>query len=378
MADVEVGLVPDLRVFSASRLKAFVCPFRWERKYRQGIEEPSTEPLVLGKAIHTILQKAGEALKTRGVLPKRNEVSQWVAEEEAAANATGLLTKTAIGDIGRLARRGIKTLEDLPNPANLEVEFYFQVPIPGFPGFAFQGYVDLIVINGDVAILRDYKSSRKVYEIADDPSFQLPLYAWALSQVFPQIREWHLQLHFLRFGVTAYAVADDTMIAQAVQYLKGQTQAVQFALEAEDWPAMPGMQCVSCPAAAVCPAAAAPAVVDLSTPGGASRAFGSLLAIEAKYDQLREALRPYVDQHGVVQCGGEYLGYYGSASMVWEDLPKVISYLEQSGINPLEYLKADDAKLRKHADTDPDLLKLAVRKEGSRQFTHRSSPPEII
>lgn len=367
--------------FSASRISSFrKCAYRAAAHYLWGIEDSPSEATVLGKSVHHVLQQAGQHLKDTGKAPapRTKMVREWVQAAQVEAEKTGLLSKTALADIGKFARRGMPLLENVPVGAEMLVERYFEVPIPGYPGLFFRGYIDLGWITAKTGVICDYKTNRKPYEVMQDPGRQLLLYAWAMSQLYPQVERWVLDLQFLRFDASSQAEVSRDHLQAVEEYLVSQVGCILGRIEANDFPATPGNHCKSCAAAVQCPVVTETPRVTVWDLADARGLFGIWLAMEAKLDLIKGALRSFVEANGPVELNGEWVGLYGGEQeLTFPDVPKLIEVLRGLGIDPLDCLKSDDLRLRKMADEHPELVQAGVWKPKSVWFVHRASPPGV-
>lgn len=366
---------------SASRIELFrTCPFRAYRRYILGIEEPDTDYSVFGRAVHEILNGAVTQAKASGRWPTRRGIKPLIELYTAAAADTGLLSKTALGEIGTIARRGLLLLEEVPLDADfLAAEHHFSIPIPGMESIEFQGFFDLCYVKGNEVHIWDWKTSRKPYEVTQDPKRQLLLYGLAATILFPYVDRVFLRLNFLRHNAISTCEFDDTLKAQAITYLQEETRNILSYQESGVYPATPGSQCRNCPAAVVCPAAGTPEVnLDLWTDEDAQALFRIYLAIEARLNAIKSRLRSWVDSNGTIKLPeGYFLGYHRSVGMVWDDKNKLLEVLKQCGLDPMEFFVPDNAKLRETAEDYPALAQIAKWKETSCQFRHSGTDPDL-
>lgn len=166
-------------IFSFSRLKLYeTCPYRFRQKYIEGRDEPVTQPLALGKAVH-------KAIESR---------IKGCSESEALLN--GMVDSDFHPDVS------INELKQLVNKAPVikgmgETELYFKLPLSGDPQAPeIQGYMDLVQEGEYDNSLWDWKTNYKAYHALDN--HQLGLYAWALMTLkgTPTVNG---RLYFLRY-----------------------------------------------------------------------------------------------------------------------------------------------------------------------------------
>lgn len=173
-----------LEVFSFSRLNLYeTCPYRFYKRYVEGIEEPETYPLALGKGVHKAVEK-----KLKG-MEHESAVLLGIIEAdfhpEVEEQELSWLVKNA----------PIHKLNEV-----LDVELHFQLPLSDEPDAPqLQGYID-VVGNGYIV---DWKTNRVMYDVRDN--FQVGLYAWALNQLFGYQKVYG-HLYFLRFKKQSFSV----------------------------------------------------------------------------------------------------------------------------------------------------------------------------
>src|SRR5699024_160101 len=145
-------------IFSFSRLNLYEqCPYRFFNKYVLGKEEPVTEPLALGKAVHKAIES------------KRNLVSHDEAVLEGYMEA-GCHPDIRYDDISQLATAA-------PVHFSGETEKYFKLPLEE-DGPVLQGYIDVVQPDGSII---DWKTNRVPYGATETK--QLALYCWAVNQL---------------------------------------------------------------------------------------------------------------------------------------------------------------------------------------------------
>ena len=122
-----------------------------------------------------------------------------------------------------------------------------------------QGTPDLYVVNGDTAILVDWKTGIRHGGYSD----QMRTYAWLICQAHPDVLTVDVRLVYLAEGeVDSFTITHDDVLAHS--------QAIMVALSQrseEPLKAVPGSWCEWCPAALDCPknVAMAPALADAAT-----------------------------------------------------------------------------------------------------------------
>ena len=193
-------------IYSYSRLKRYAdCPASFQYKYLYEMPELPTEPLALGKTVHTAIQLylTGTELET--------------AVDQAILQEAELLVDR--DEVLRLVEhpmvRGIQSGQ---------VEQQFLIPLDREGVIQLQGYIDWYeqLPSGAIKLI-DWKSNRQKYAPTDN--HQLGLYSWYLSQV-TGAAEVDAELVFLR-----YPYADSR---QAYTYTSVEMEEARRKKEAEE------------------------------------------------------------------------------------------------------------------------------------------------
>lgn len=162
--------------FSFSRLNIYKqCPYRFYNKYVLRKEEPVTQSLALGKAVHKAIED-----KINGV-----------DHEQAILNGyleSGLHDEVSYEDISTLVQKA-------PVHKGMgETEIYFNLPLSDEKNAPIiQGYIDVVQPNGAII---DWKTNRIPYNVLDSP--QIALYSWAIGQL-KNVNKVKGSYYFLRF-----------------------------------------------------------------------------------------------------------------------------------------------------------------------------------
>ncbi|NHN35512.1 PD-(D/E)XK nuclease family protein [Paenibacillus agricola] len=229
-------------IFSFSRLSLFEkCPFRFHCKYVLKMEEGTTKPLALGKAVH----KAIESMISGSDLEEAI-LDGWI-EAEMHSGVTH-------DEISQLVKKA-------PIYAGIgEVETHFTLPLSGDPDAPLiQGYIDLIQGNNII----DWKTNWKPYAI--EATKQLALYAWAFMKLKGGSSV-HGNLYYLRFPYITERRMYNRVINQ-IEADQARQWALKLAIEVEErialseafpeerlsfFPSIPSTECKHCPFAVEC------------------------------------------------------------------------------------------------------------------------------
>ena len=278
-------------IYSYSRLKRYAdCPASFQYKYLYEMEELPTEPLVLGKTVHTAIQLylTGTELKT--------SVEQAILQE---------------GELP-VDRDEVLRLVDHPMVKGIqsgEIEQRFQIPLDREGMIQFQGYIDWHeeLPSGAVKLI-DWKSNRQKYMPTDN--HQLGLYSWYLSRV-TGATEVDAELVFLRYPYTdsrqAYTYTN-------IEMEEARKWALVLATEIEDkvaelnfldggedghlFPATPGKACQHCSHASLCIKSVNVAPVRVDDRVDAERVAAEVIRLEAALSDMKDNLKAWAKDNG--------------------------------------------------------------------------------
>jgi len=356
-----------VQVFSFSRLDKFQrCPAAFHAQYILGGTEPPTEPLILGKAVHAVIQAA--------LATGRDDTAFFRAVSHAVADMAPVGIDPE--EVLRLACQPA-VLREIPHVNRIEQ--HFQMPLdPADPfGPEIQGYLDLWRDDGPEALLVDWKTNRNAYGPLN--THQLGLYAGWLSQSTGKpVRG---KLVFLRTGeIREHLYDPDNGIAAAREW------ALETALEIRErlyrlqsggsretlFPATPGDACTYCGWAASC-AGGEIAVPAAAQDYGEAVALGrKILRLEGALDILKGHLRGYVENHGPVQVDSREFRIAPSNYWKWpqESLRAAVTAMEAEGFDPFQVLSLTAAGLKKLPWDDERIRALGAVFQSREDFRH--------
>lgn len=228
-----------MNLFSFSRLNLYqTCPYRFYKRYVEGIEEPETYPLALGKGVHKAVEERlnGTDFQTAiGLGMLEANFHPKVTEKEISRLTNNAPIQNLIGSV--------------------QTELYFELPLSDEENAPrIRGYID-VVGNGFIV---DWKTNRVPYNIRDN--YQLMLYSWALSKLYGW-NEVSATLYFLRFRRDSTSIFTLNDMEQARTWAYNVAKEIQAKVELvklmpqlrnELFPATPQNFCSHCPIAYEC------------------------------------------------------------------------------------------------------------------------------
>jgi hypothetical protein len=239
----------------------------------------------------------------------------------------------------------------------------------------FRMVVDFHFLQGELAVVLDWKSNRVVPETVEK-DLQLRTYGWGLKQaVYPEAQEILLRLHFLRYGKEIEVLLEPQDFKGIPEFLAGKIKVIE---QDQDYNPTPGSFCGWCGLTAHCPVMAQALVpVEVMAPVTlvqAEKAASLLLTLQNLEKELASRLKDWVRETGPIQVGDMV---YGPSQVVSYDLdPQTITMiLLESGLTRDEiwpFLSLNKTNLERGLRKlrRKDLYELAIS-TGSQKITER-------
>ena len=286
--------------YSFSKLEMFEkCPLAYKKVYLDKIPRAESEALTTGKQCHGVIAGYLEHLIQHSL------VTDWEWSS---------LAKDANPDVLQIWER-FRSSFVLPPMEDPRVEMRLAFtrswqPTEFFgPEAYFRMVVDWAFRQGDLGIIRDWKTNKLVPETVEK-NLQLRIYGWgARKAIFPGVQEILLQLHFLRFGAEREILLTPGDLDTVPQELEAKIAVI----EAEKhFNPTPGSFCGWCGVTAHCPIMAQALVpANVLYPVNhedAVKAAILLLAIQTMDKTIKDHLKKYVQEFGPVQVGDQVYG----------------------------------------------------------------------
>jgi CRISPR/Cas system-associated exonuclease Cas4 (RecB family) len=308
--------------FSFTRLSEFeTCPYMYYLRYVCGIEEPPTEALQLGKAVHGAISR---------LLQGEHDIN-YVVEEEVKKQELLTLDKHFSEVYGMVDN--FAACFAVPPGSRLFSELFLEKPLGDHKLI---GYADLVQEMPGEVIITDFKTGWKQYEAEDTQ--QLALYAWMVRDKFPG-KPVKARLWWLRYkrGPQVEVEVDADGAAAWAEKLIAQVE------EAAAWPGDMGYSrnvgtaCASCAFSGRC--------LGIHVPEDPSELAGLALRLEACLERVKALLKERVSAAGPVEIGGEVWDLYPRVSWKFDDVQAVYNFLAGCVRDPWKYLKVDTQKI---------------------------------
>lgn len=218
------------------------------------------------------------------------------------------------------------------------------------------GTPDLFAIDIPVAYLWDWKSGWKLPSLEScQKDLQLRLYSLLLLAKYPDIREFNLSYHYIRYGVDRSWTMDRDEVLNLKDYLKIQRKTIEMALT--DPKPRVSSQCVFCENPMACPILKFDTAV--TNKNEAKRAAENMVIMKACLQDIDRNMRTWVDANGPVEIGDQAIGYKPYPSTKF-DFTLIYEKAKECGLTDsqiLPYLGVNKAIIGKIAGRNKGLKK---------------------
>lgn len=344
-------------VFSYSRLQKYQdCPGGFYRHYVQKVQEPATEPLLLGGGSHSVIQAAI-------VLNRRDDgffkVISGIIGGSLGVNPDELFNMTCQDAVFARFLPGINVEDHFCN---------YMEDNPFSPQL--QGYIDVWRDAGDFVDLTDWKTNRISYKPLDTK--QLALYAWRLNQITGKpVRG---TLVFLRSREEfSHDYTEDEMEYAREWALDTATEIQDLIMQNDPglFPATPGDACRYCGFAQECiEGHLYPVPGEIRTSGEAEYLAGEIFRLEQALSLMKDSLKTYVKNCGPVSVGKRQFAFSPSVWWKWNKnaITSAIDKIVALKRDPNEYLSIGSYHLKRLGWTEAEIKALGAVKQVSNNF----------
>ena len=330
---------------SYSALDLFdTCPQAFKYRRIDRLPGGGSVPLRVGKASHDLMERYLRTLLERQVPSDIDTLATLAIEVGASLGGAAALDfhESIIPQVQRLTFP-----VDRMQGVRLEDGYAFNrawEPVPWeSPDAHFRARIDLSYFEPGLLIVDDWKTDRKLPPQSEiDGSLQLEIYAWILSQVYPESEEILIRLRYLRYG----GAERKRKISRAeLADTKAKLDAKIARIEAERrWEATPSTLCGWCEYRNLCPAFKAlndgGVLQEIETPEQAAEALKQRVMRKAELEALDEKLRAWVDEHGAIPFDGQVYGYRGVSRVTLDDVTQVGNVLAGFGVPRARIMEA--------------------------------------
>jgi len=238
------------RKCSASQINMYnSCPYRWYLRYKKGIKEPNSLPLVKGSMIHSIIEEFYN-LNPKGCgITLRNYKSEFPNYITEVFEKVLIMPRTSFGkdlptyedELRSLCKDNFEYAKEILDIKNM-IRNYMQLFLMQFEQYArkseyfniawysarlkfselelntdnFIGYADSIIEKDGRLIVNDWKTSG-YYKLgySEEYELQLKLYAAKYAELYGTVPDFGA-ITFVRYGIqTLYPINKETVVDEA-------------------------------------------------------------------------------------------------------------------------------------------------------------------
>lgn len=234
-----IPIHPDRRVMplSFSRLQVFEqCPARFDYQYvTKRVQDQQNAAAAYGDRVHKTLEALGKAAKA-GNAPQVHATAA-TDEEKQTLRTWGPIVDSI------MAKPGEKLFEhQMAVNHNLEPVDWFAKDV------WLRSIADVLVVDGDVAYVLDYKSGK----VKDNPT-QLQLFAAMTMWHYPQVQRVKTAYIWLMHNEVTNAHYERRFLGALWRALEPRFAKVQDTIDLGVFPTKPSPLCPWCPASSLCP-----------------------------------------------------------------------------------------------------------------------------
>lgn len=239
------------RIYSPSQLRLYdSCPGAWAAQYLHK-EKPTDEsyPLDYGSLYHEIIAHYNGHCVKKGV-PADPDAMPDIVNKHFWENERSTLIPD--GDwqgmmdlCMRTARRQVLDLDHL-----VDIESFYWMDVKGY---GFRGKPDLVFVDGNRAVVPDYKTSRVAWTDKQvEADFKSQCYAALVmaEENCPQVEAVKIVMDFARWGATPSATFTQEHAEQVREEIYWRIQRLEADTE---YPCTPGDWCGLCRRRSICP-----------------------------------------------------------------------------------------------------------------------------
>lgn len=333
------------KAYSHTRFNLFEsCPRAFRMKYIDKFPEAPSRALLLGRLIHDIIAEYEKHL-VRSQAQTDITVLPDLATRIFYGNPSALTTAD-LDEVQAIVEAYAES-HALDYATVVSIEEMMKFPLQD-DKFTFWAVIDLLQINGDLAIITDHKTDHQVRSQTDierDP--QLAIYCWTVKKTYPQVQRFKVGLDFVRHGVTREAEFDLSIVEKTEKRIFGMIDTIEREKKFEP---RPGAFCSWCSFVDRCEAAkeaASSGPVAIVTVEDAKIWAGRLAVLEAQAERIKTGLKGYCNVAGTVEANGLGWGYHKSDSQGVASTEAFIEALGAVKVDATPYLSVGAADLKK-------------------------------
>lgn len=343
------------------------CPRSYKLERIDEIKQVPSELCVVGGGFHQVSEVYAKHLVNTGQQSDLSAVGQML-QKGLAGNWPGSdeIPNTYTGDPkdwhgpeavpaqyrGAVAEVAAPWLENffLEDPKKvIGAEHWIEVDLGDL---VFAGKLDLLIIDGLVAIVRDYKSGWHISsQSALNTDLQGKLYAWAVFMNYPKLEEVQVVWEFPRYGAERTVAFKPEDVKGGEDQVRAMNLEIQKATDEDCWPATPGAGCDWCGSTGDCPALELAQKLDpsaipdvITSAEQAKREVEQIILGSAVIAARKKTLRIWCATHGHVILPGLAYGHHVSPSVSYD--AKTVYDMSLKDPALIKYLTVDGKKAK--------------------------------
>lgn len=326
--------------YSYSRFSDYqVCPFYFKCRHIDRLPGERKDILIQGSVLHNLLGLYTLKCYEEG---KTNLFDKWedIADE-------GLAKENISNDMEEQIKNDFKAYVEaneieIGSLAGVEERIALDEgwkPTRWKEG-KFRGIIDKLYIAGDCAKVSDYKTG---YSMKPD-TFQLEVYAWLLSKVYPQLNYFEVQLDFTRFSWRKeWDIKKEALPGIEKKIIR---RIKQIEEETKFKPTV-NSRCAECEYWSFCPAMKKAKIEKMpNTKTGARELLEQVITKKKEYKEVEKLLKQYCEKAGKVVVKDMKAEIAAIITPEW-DTGEVLEYCNEKRIAFTDLFKIDGRKVEK-------------------------------
>lgn len=317
------------------------CPRFYREHYKAKTPVEDSEMMIDGRVAHDIMRAYAQACHTA---KKTQLFGKWqvIAEPLLRQHHIGAHQEDRILKVIEAFVQGNEI--ELEGLAGIEEELALGAdlkPCKWNNGWM-RAKLDMLYLRPGQCKVRDYKTG---YAMKSD-HFQLELYAWMISKIYPKIKRYELEFDFVRFSY------QDRWEIQAKDLpaieRKVMNQIARIEADKDFLPKV-GSHCANCGYWQGCPAMKQNKELCAGVPRSmdqASKLLGQVVAADKRVRELRAILARYVEEHGRVTANDMEADVKASKRVKW-DVPALLEWANREGKMVIDAVTVDNRKLER-------------------------------
>ena len=327
---------------SYSRLKDYArCPFFFKCKHIDRIPSPENLILVSGSVIHKILCDYALKCYQRGLthlydewediaLTAINEHNIPMEQEQGILDAVKLYIEA-----NEIQLEGLAGVEE-----KIAVREDFSLTKWDADDVFFRFVLDKLYIADDQAMISDYKTG---FDIDPDP-FQFECYAWAIYNLYPQVRFIEIELDFTRLAFKKTFPIGKEAMPLIDKRIRSRVRAVNAEVK---WSPKANFSCNSCEFWSLCPLMRNQPIVRVpNTLQDAKQLLETAVMYEKNLDEVKNLLREFCKNNKEIVTN-DIKAYFKPIKNTSYNVYSLLEWANKNNVNISNALTLDSRKLNR-------------------------------